>query len=39
MHNLDGSQVFRPAAWTAFGTADAEAADFRACQNFGPLYR
>jgi L-fucose isomerase len=39
MHNLDGSQLFRPAAWAAFGTADAEGADFRACANFGPLYR
>jgi L-fucose isomerase len=28
-----------PAAWAAFGTADAEGADFRACANFGPLYR
>ena len=39
MHNLDGSQLFRPAAWNGFGTADAEGADFRACANFGPLYR
>jgi len=39
MHNLDGAQLFRPAAWAAFGTADAEGADFRACANFGPLYR
>lgn len=38
MHNLDGSQLFRPAAWNGFGTADAEGADFRACANFGPLY-
>jgi L-fucose isomerase len=30
--------IFRPAAWNAFGTADREAADFRACANFGPLY-
>lgn len=39
MHNLDGSVLFRPAAWNAFGTADAEGADFRACANLGPLYR
>ena len=38
MHNVDESRVFRPSAWNAFGTADLEAADFRACQNFGPLY-
>ncbi len=39
MHNVDPSRVFRPSAWTAFGTAGLEAADFRACANFGPLYR
>ncbi|MGA2865720.1 MAG: L-fucose isomerase [Verrucomicrobiota bacterium] len=39
MHNLSDEQVFRPSAWAAFGTADLEAADFRACANFGPLYR
>jgi len=38
MHNVEAEQVFRPSAWTAFGTADAEAADFRACSNYGPLY-
>ena len=38
MHNVAEEQVFRPSAWTAFGTADLEAADFRACANFGPLY-
>jgi L-fucose isomerase len=39
MHNVSQEQVFRPSAWAAFGTADLEAADFRACANFGPLYR
>jgi len=39
MHNVEEERVFRPAAWTTFGTADAEAADFRACANFGPIYR
>jgi L-fucose isomerase len=38
MHNVDESRIFRPSAWTAFGTADLEGADFRACQNYGPLY-
>ena len=38
MHNIDPSRVFRPSAWNAFGTDDLEGADFRACQNFGPLY-
>ncbi len=38
MHNVAPEDVYRPSTWTAFGTADAEAADFRACANFGPLY-
>jgi L-fucose isomerase len=38
MHNVASERIFRPSAWTAFGTADAEAADFRACGHFGPLY-
>lgn len=38
MHNVSRERVFRPSTWNAFGTADLEAADFRACQNFGPLY-
>lgn len=38
MHNVPAEEIFRPSAWTAFGTADAEAADFRACSNYGPLY-
>jgi len=38
MHNVPEERIFRPSAWTAFGTADLEGADFRACQNFGPLY-
>ncbi|MFC2015354.1 L-fucose isomerase [Chloroflexota bacterium] len=38
MHNVSEEEVFRPSAWTAFGAADLEGADFRACANFGPLY-
>jgi L-fucose isomerase len=38
MHNVPEEEVFRPSAWNAFGTADREGADFRACANFGPLY-
>lgn len=38
MHNVPDEKVFRPAAWNAFGTADLEAADYRACQAYGPLY-
>jgi len=39
MHNVPAEKVFRPSAWNAFGTADPEGADFRACANFGPLYK
>jgi L-fucose isomerase len=38
MHNVGEEKVFRPGAWTTFGTAELEGADFRACVNFGPLY-
>jgi L-fucose isomerase len=38
MHNVAEERIFRPSAWSAFGTNDLEGADFRACANFGPLY-
>jgi L-fucose isomerase len=38
MHNVPDDRIFRPATWAAFGTQDLEGADYRACQNFGPLY-
>jgi len=38
MHNVAMEKIFRPSSWAAFGTADLEGADYRACKNFGPLY-
>jgi L-fucose isomerase len=38
MHNLLEQDLFRPSAWSAFGTSDLQGADYRACANFGPLY-
>jgi L-fucose/D-arabinose isomerase len=38
MHNVSAERIFRPAAWSAFGTADPEGGDYRACTNFGPIY-
>jgi L-fucose isomerase len=38
MHNVAEERIFRPSAWSAFGTRDLEGADYRACANFGPLY-
>lgn len=40
MHNIPDEDIYRPAAWGAFGTKDKEGADFRACKkNYGPLYK
>ena len=38
MHNVPEEKIFRPAAWNAFGM-DKEGADYRACENFGPLFK
>ena len=38
MHNVSEDKIFRPSAWNAFGM-DKEGADYRACANFGPLYK
>ncbi len=38
MHNVEEDEVFRPSAWNAFGM-DKEGADYRACKNFGPIYK
>lgn len=39
MHNVSEDRIFRPSTWTAFGVMEPIGADFRACANFGPLYR
>jgi L-fucose isomerase len=38
MHNVPEEKIFRPSAWATFGTECREAADARACANYGPLY-
>ena len=38
MHNVPAGDIFRPAAWNAFGM-DKEGQDFRACKAYGPMYR
>ena len=38
MHNVSEEDIFRPSAWTAFGE-DMEGSDYRACKNYGPLYK
>ena len=38
MHNVPADDIYRPAAWNAFGS-DKEGADYRACKAYGPLYK
>ena len=38
MHNVPEDDIFRPAAWNAFGM-DKEGQDYRACAAFGPMYK
>lgn len=38
LHNISEDRLYRPHAWTAFGTKDAEGADYRACAAYGSLY-
>ena len=39
MHNVSRDRIFRPHAWSAFGTDNPESADYRACLNYGALYK
>lgn len=38
MHNVSEDRIYRPHTWSAYGTKDLEAADYRACADYGPLY-
>ncbi|MFT3984204.1 MAG: L-fucose isomerase [Lachnospiraceae bacterium] len=39
MHNLSSDDIFRPQAWGSFGTDDQQAADYKACAYYGPIYQ
>lgn len=39
MHNVADEDIYRPHAWSAFGTKDLESVDYRACAAYGPLYK
>ena len=39
MHNIPAEKIYRPHAWSAFGTTNTEDADYRACAAYGPLYK
>lgn len=37
MHNVAAEKIFRPSAWASMGS-EKEAADYKACSVYGPLY-
>ncbi len=39
MHNVPEERLFRPSAWARFGSLEPQAADYRACETYGPLYK
>ena len=39
LHNIPDKKIFRPHIFSGFGTKNLEAADFNACQTFGPFYK
>jgi L-fucose isomerase len=39
LHNVEAENIYRPHAWYSFGTRELESADYRACANYGPLYK
>ena len=39
LHNIEEQDIYRPHAWSAFGTKDLESADYRACAHYGELYK
>ncbi|MCI7551183.1 MAG: L-fucose isomerase [Actinomycetaceae bacterium] len=38
MHNVPDGDIFRPRAWSLFGTDSPESADYRACAAYGPFF-
>ena len=39
MHNVEESKIYRPQVWNSFGTESKESADYRACEEYGPLFK
>ncbi|MCL2704124.1 MAG: L-fucose isomerase [Defluviitaleaceae bacterium] len=39
MCNVPADKFFRPHVWAAYGTYDTQAADYKACETYGPLYK
>ncbi len=39
MHNVEDCDIYRPHAFSGFGTKCTESSDYRACAQYGPLYK
>lgn len=39
MHNISDKDLYRPHAWSCFGTKELESADYRACFKYGAMYK
>lgn len=39
MHNISDRDLYRPHAWSCFGTKELESADYRACFKYGAMYK
>ena len=39
LHNIADENIYRPHCWSAFGTKELESADYRACANYGAMYK
>jgi L-fucose isomerase len=38
MHNVEETEIFRPAVWSQFGADALQSADYLACRTYGPIY-
>ena len=40
MHNVDKDKIYRPHSWAGFGKGEDDiSTDYRACSEYGPLYK
>lgn len=39
LHNISDKDLYRPHAWSCFGTKELESADYRACFKYGAMYK
>ena len=40
IHNVSDERIFRPHSWAGFGLGeDSTSTDYRACTEYGPLYK